>query len=351
MIHGLMSGMSTLEANGATFSFFSSEPIDEGAKADPVKYVVLPPRKPANRFLEETLFLSRFGDAFDSVLFPNYFTPPVRSRAKVVTVIHDLQYRHYPANFCRRKRAWLRCAQALTLRRADEVIAISEFVKRDIIRHHGGSFADKIRVIPNPVSWARLEAPCDEAEAELVPKAPYILTVAAHYAHKNLETLIRAFASVHRTHRDTTLVLTGQMPDRLIGVSRHARVDEWIRELGLEGAVQVTGHVSDALLGALYRSATMFVFPSLFEGFGMPPVEALGLGLPVVTTKCASLPEVTMGMARYVDDPLSADELAERMLEVLATPSAYLPTDEGRQKLRRAYSPETVARAYYSALA
>ncbi len=350
MVYNLLSGLSIVQANDDQIVFFSNDPINDREKFDGIDYKIVSRHRSSNRFLEETLFMHKHRDEFDSMLFPNYFTPPARRRAKIVTVIHDLQYLHFPDNFGRKKCLWLRAAHELTLRRADEVIAISEFVKHDMVTRYGEGFAGKIRVIPNPVSWERLEVPCDANDADRISKSPYILSVAAHYAHKNLETLIRAFARVNQVNKDYKLVLVGQLSNRLVGIARHARVDEWIRELGLEGAVQVTGRVSDALLGALYRGASLFVLPSLFEGFGMPPVEAIGLGLPVVTTRCASLPEATMGLATYVDDPLDVDELAERIIAILSAPSAHLPSEEGRQKLRQAYSPETVARAYYSAL-
>jgi glycosyltransferase involved in cell wall biosynthesis len=349
MVYNLMRGLASV-ADQDEVTFFSGEPIDEGSRFYPVRYTVLPRRRVGNRFLEDVLFLRRFGRHFDSILFPNYFTPPMRSSARLVSVIHDLQYRHFPENFTRKKRVWLRGAHAITLRRADAVVAISQFVKEDLLRHHGDHLESKVHVIPNPISWERFETPCAEGGAGRITDDPYVLSVAAHYAHKNLETLIRAFAMVRRGKPEIKLVLAGQLPDSLIGTARHSGAKAVIRELGLDESVLITGHVSDAVLGVLYRGASVFVFPSLFEGFGMPPVEALGMGLPVVTTRCACLPAVTMGLATYVDDPLDPVELAERITTILNNPSASRPAPRGIQKLREVYAPQNVAREYRSLL-
>ena len=202
--------------------------------------------------------------AFDSLLFPNYFTPPRKAAGKIVTVIHDLQYLHFPLNFSRKKRIWLRVAHELTLHRADVVVAISGFVRDDLIQHYGDRRAGKIRVIPNPVSWERLGDDASSSDMlDVIPDSPYILSVAAHYAHKNLETLIKAFAMVQRTRAEYKLVLAGQLPTHLVGVSRHAHVTDLTQALGVAGSVLVTGHIPDATLGALYRNAALFVFLSL----------------------------------------------------------------------------------------
>ncbi|CCF84310.1 glycosyltransferase family 4 protein [Nitrolancea hollandica] len=304
-----------------------------------------------NRFIQESFCLPGSMGEFDSFLFPNYFTPPRRVAGKIVTVIHDLQYLHFPLNFSPKKRIWLRAAHELTLHQADVVVAISNFVRDDLIRHYGDRHAGKIHFIPNPISWERLSHEKPSLVGRVgIPDSPYILSVAAHYAHKNLETLIRAFARVHQTRTDYKLVLVGQLPTQLVGVSRHARVTDLIYALGIESSVLVTGHIPEAALGALYRNATIFVFPSLFEGFGMPPVEALGMGLPVLTTRCGSLPEVTQGLAAFVSDPLDAEEMADFILTMMETPGKYTPSADLVARLRDTYAPERVAREYYTLL-
>ena len=285
---------------------------------------------------------------YDAVLFTNYFTPPVPKRgARWVTVIHDLQYRHHPEYFSARKRAWLRASHEATLRLADRVVTISEHVRDDVLRTYGSRWADKVVAIHNPVSWERFgpdDAPADEDER------PYVLSVAAQYPHKNLHTLISAFGRVATVHPDLRLVLVGQLGSALRGIAWHRPVEEAIGELGLAGRVLVTGYVDDRTLGRWYRGARMFVFPSLFEGFAQPPVEALGLGLPVLASGRTSIPEATRGLARMLDDPTDAVAMADAMLEVLADPGVARPPADRVAELRAAYAPAVIGRRYLEVL-
>jgi glycosyltransferase involved in cell wall biosynthesis len=121
-----------------------------------------------------------------------------------------------------------------------------------------------------------------------------------------------------------------------------------IAELNLGDAVRAAGYIEPQELGALYRGASLFVFPSIFEGFGLPPVEALGFGLPVITTRCASLPEVTLGLADYVDDPTNVEELAALMTERLE--DGRRPDSTAVSELRDLYSPERIGRLMYDVL-
>ena len=312
------------------------------------------------RFFLEWKTVRRAAAEADAILMPNYFTPPTRAlrQTRIVTVIHDLQYLHFPNYFSLQKRLWLRAAHELTLRLADRVVVISNFVKDDVLAHYGARWDAKVQVIPNPISFDRFEAQPTEAEEAVLSEATaglqqrYILSVAAQYPHKNLESLIRAFAPLR--HRkgldDLRLVLVGQLPEALSGTIRGADLRLLIRELELEDRVTVTGHVSDALLGLLYRHATLFAFPSLFEGFGMPTVEALGFGLPVVTTRCGSLPEATLGLAHYIDAPRDISEWTAAMTDILSRAKAYRPAPEDVARVRDRYTPERIGQSYYDVL-
>lgn len=286
----------------------------------------------------------------DAVLFPNYFVPPVLPArlGRVGTVLHDLQYAHYPQYFSRRKRAWLRFAQKLALHRADRVIVISRFVAEDVLARFGRAAERKLVIVPNPISWDRFGVE-DGAPPPLA--GPYVLAVAAQYPHKNLETLVRGFAQAARARAELRLVLCGRDYNGLHGVvGRRAGLGELIAALGIADRVQLTGHVDDAALGRWYRGAALFAFPSLFEGFGMPPVEALGFGLPVLTTRCTAIPETTLGLASYVDDPLDAGEWAARIIAMTQAPAAHAPSAAEVALLRSYYAPERIAERYLQAL-
>jgi len=346
MVMNLVEGLSAASASRAEIVVIASH---EWPASRDVRFLA-PPSGP-NRFVRATRAMRVIGHSADAVLFTNYFTPPLLPpRTRTATVIHDLQYRHLPEYFRLRKRGWLRCAHAFTLRRADAVVAISRFVHDDLLRTYGSRWAGKVAVVWNPVSWARLEARRSSAHAPI--EGPYILAAAAHYPHKNLETLIAAFRELlgRGLDGDAKLVLAGQVGSQLHGVAWTPDLESQIRLLGLEGRVVVTGYVDDARLGELYRGARLFAFPSLFEGFALPPVEALGFGLPVVTTRRGSIPEVTLGLARYLDDPLDRGAMAGALEEVWHDPEHFRPPRGEIERVRRTFDPAVIGARYLDLL-
>jgi glycosyltransferase involved in cell wall biosynthesis len=140
----------------------------------------------------------------------------------------------------------------------------------------------------------------------------------------------------------------GNCPQRVR--DRNDHLSTLIRELGLENATTVTGYIDDRQLGALYRNASVFALPSLFEGFGMPAVQALGFGLPTITTRCGALPEVTRGLAIYVDDPLNPGDWADKLGKVLRHPEHYRLEPALIDEMRDGYAPERVALSYREVL-
>jgi glycosyltransferase involved in cell wall biosynthesis len=346
MVVNLVQGLAASSEADDTIVVFTDHPW----AADPrVRFDAL--HGPGNRFTRITATLRPRLGAFDALLFTNYFTPPfprTRHRPRFVTVIHDLQYRHVPSNFSGRKRAWLRASHEATLRLADETVAISHDVRRDILSSYGTRWAARVRTIHNPVSWTRFG---DEPGPPPVP-GPYVLAVAAQYPHKNLETLVRAFAELRARggHDDVSLVLAGQLGSRLSGVAWTRPLDGLVEDLGVSDAVHVTGYLDDRSLGDAYRHAAVFAFPSLFEGFALPVVEALGFGLPVLTTTRSAIPEVTMGLATYLEDPMDTGAMAARLAEMVEDPGAFAPGVEQVGTIRAAYAPAKIGAQYRAAL-
>lgn len=312
---------------------------------------VIPINLRRNRFVTEWLELPPWYDRLnlDGIIYPNYFTPWCwafwRRRPRVVTVIHDLNYFFFPRLFSRVKGLWLYLTHRLTLLQADVTVTISEAVKRDVERVYCWQPRSPVVVIPNAILWERFERPRSPAQPL---SQPFVLAVANHYRHKNLRTLLQAFCQLPPDLAHFHLVLVGQLPASLVGVRRDQCDDlpALAAQLGLGDRVRVTGYISDAELAWYYRQAQLMVFPSLFEGFGMPAVEALGLGLPVLTTRCTSLPEVTLNLAEYLTDPESATEMATRITEMLRQRPRFLPTPEVVAQIRAAYAPRTVAQRF-----
>jgi glycosyltransferase involved in cell wall biosynthesis len=316
------------------------------------------PSGSGNRFLRTWwTMLTRPAD-IDTALFSNYFTPPIRRRhgPRFVTVIHDLQYLHYPKNFSRAKRAWLWAAHEVTLRLADAVVTVSESVKNEVLDRYGQVWESKIHVIHNPVSWGRFDGTPDDPPLRLrnaiQAETPFVLAVAAQYPHKNLSTLVHAFDLLHRRpdQQKTRLVLAGQTGEKLRGIAWYPRIDELIADLGVRDSVVGLGYVDDAELGWLYKHASIFAFPSLFEGFGLPPVEALGLGLPVLTTRFSAILEATLGLATYLENPLDSPAMAELLAAMLESPDRFRPSAADVARLRDLYAPTRIGAQYYKLL-
>ncbi len=235
------------------------------------------------------------------------YSLPVRAKAALVTTVHDLALLRHPELGTRRLRAMVE-AGVRSLPRASRVIAVSEFGRDELVELCGID-PQTVDVVYN--GCAEHFAPSDAAAARAAV-APllgsgadrYILHVGTHEPRKNLPALIRAYARARREagipHR---LILAGEPgwePLSLSGVAEQA---------GVGGDVVLPGRVGAELLPALYAGAELFVFPSLYEGFGLPVVEAMASGVPVITSGTSALPEVA-GDAALLVDPKSEVEIA-----------------------------------------
>lgn len=223
----------------------------------------------------------------DLVHYPvTVFAPWPRSgptAPAVVQTLHDVQHLDLPRLFSPVDRLYRRRWYEAAARRADLVLTISEFSRTTIVEHLG--------IEPEKVRVAHLAVGQDFVP-HLGDREPFLLYPARGWAHKNHRRLIEAVALARRTHPDLRLVLTGGALDSI------GEVPDWVDRRGL---------VPRSELIDLYRSASALVFPSLYEGFGLPPLEAMASGCPVVASTNGSLPEICGRAAEYVDalDPES----------------------------------------------
>jgi len=245
------------------------------------------------------------------------FTAPPFAPCPVVVSIHDLSFEHLPNTFNRRSRTQLRLTVRRSARRAARILALSEHARRDIMETYGIEGA-RIQAVPlaapdhfGPIS--------DERELQRVRHtygidAEYILSVGSIQPRKNLARLIKAYASWREMHRG------GRVP-KLVLVGKCAWLyDETLQALqesGIQDSVVLTGYVPETDLPALYSGALCFVYPSYFEGFGLPPLEAMKCGTPVIVGNRTSLPEV-VGDAGISIDPFDVDGLALAIERVIA---------------------------------
>lgn len=244
------------------------------------------------------------------------YAAPVWPGCRVVTTIHDVSFRPHPEWFSQRDLVVLRTGVGLTLAAGAEVITISEYSKEEIIRYYG-VHRDRVHVAylagdpcfglrPNDVN-VFLE--------RLGIRGGYVLAVGNLQPRKNLKRLIKAFALIkQKKGLQVQLVIAGKAQ------WQESEVVEEVDRLGLTQDVCFPGYVSDAELITLYRQASVFVYPSLYEGFGLPVLEAMSCGVPVVTSHCTSIPEVA-GDAALMVDPMDADALADALCKLLVDSS------------------------------
>ena len=229
-------------------------------------------------------------------------TAPLAYRNQIATH-HDITYIRHPDSYSRAFRAVYRSLTPPLLKRIKALITVSEFSRSEIARFYGYP-ARHICVVPNAVD-ARFQPFC----AEQCPKGapPYLLAVSSPSAHKNFARMIAAFLRLKGLD-DVELRIIGDS-NRIFAGSLH--------DTAGSRRIRILGRLTDEELVEAYQGATAFVFPSVYEGFGIPPLEAQACGCPVIAARAASIPEVLGDSAQYFD-PLDVDDIAACMQRVLS---------------------------------
>jgi glycosyltransferase involved in cell wall biosynthesis len=231
-------------------------------------------------------------------LSPGY-NAPLFCKQRFVFTIHDLNHIDRPENSSVLKRLYYATVLKSGCARASKLFTVSEFARRRILEWSGVP-GERVVNVGNGVG------------SEFIPGGPrpvdvrpYFLCVSNRRPHKNEARVVEAFA-IAALPAEVELVLTGSATDQL---------EAHIVDVGLAGRVRFTGTVSDSDLATAYRGAIALVFPSLYEGFGLPVVEAMACGTPVVTSNTTALPEIAAGAAVLVD-PSSIEEIAHALVRV-----------------------------------
>jgi glycosyltransferase involved in cell wall biosynthesis len=250
---------------------------------------------------------------------PHYVLPPLTPCKSVVT-IHDCIHLRFPQYLPNRLAyAYARSSLWIATHRASRVLTVSETSKRDILRYFRVPEA-KIDVIYNAIDERFGDTPTDDEISRVRERYqlddPFVLYAGNIKPHKNLERLIEAFHTLRKSSafESTKLLIIGDE------ISKYATLRRAVHKYKLHKHVRFLGFVSDKTLACLYRLAGVFVFPSLYEGFGLPPLEAMASGTPVITSNVSSLPEVC-GDAALLIDPYEPDAIAEAMRRVLTEPA------------------------------
>lgn len=260
-------------------------------------------------------------DRLDVVHFPLTVMLPPIARPPAVTSVLDVQHEFFPRFFSRAELTYRRVVYSWTARRSALVIAISEHAKETLVDRLNLS-PDQIRVIYLGVDQVRFRPGSEQRE-------PFLLYPANRWPHKNHERLFQAFELLRRERAGLRLVLTGTGHDRR----------------ALPPGVEVLGRVSLDELARLYRRAAALVFPSLYEGFGQPPLEAMASGCPVAVSRIPPLEEVCGEAARYFD-PATPEEIAAVVAAVLDDPLRHV---EAGLRRARDFTWERCAREHDAA--
>jgi len=252
---------------------------------------------------------------------PDFVLPPVRRacpehsrRARTMLTVHDLSFMRYPDCTDANLRAYLNEVVPRSVHRADLVLADSQSTKDDLVELLGVE-SDRIEVV-YPGVEERFRPIEDQAHLEEVRKRchlppRFILGLGTLQPRKNFTTLIEAFATLRPCDPATLRLVIAGGKGWL-----YEEIFAAVERMGLEEKVIFSGFVADEDLPALYNLADLFVFPSLYEGFGLPPLEAMSCGTPVITSNASSLPEV-VGEAGLMVKATDVEGLAEAMQRVL----------------------------------
>jgi glycosyltransferase involved in cell wall biosynthesis len=285
----------------------------------PARFEIVEENSPGYSVAELTRFAWRLlRDRLDLFHATHYVIPPL-ARARAVVTIHDIIHVLYP-QFLPNRAALLyaRVMIRRALRRADRIITVSYNSKRDLVDYFGIA-PSRIEVIYNGVA-GRFRADVPRAERDRVAARyglprPYLLFLGGEKPHKNVRNVLRAFAEARRARAlPHALVLAGPMP------KNRSRVEALISALDLDRRVVRTGIVPEEDLPGLFAGADAFLYPTLYEGFGLPVAEAMACGTPVLTSSTSALQEIAGGYA-YLVDPMDVDAIARGIVDLATDPA------------------------------
>jgi glycosyltransferase involved in cell wall biosynthesis len=271
--------------------------------------------RPAVRPLSVAMLPARLAaDGID--VLHSTFTPPPVARTREVLTLHCLSSFVHP-EFYSPLIAWrLNTLLRIGMRRAGQIVCVSDATRHDVHERFKVPL-ERLAVAYNGVGSQFVPTPPDDARRIVAERLgidyPYLLFVGKLEPRKNVERLIEAYARVRaETRTDARLLLAGHR------TAVTPRIDALVRKLGVDRYVTRIGYVPGDLLPPLYSAARMFLFPSLWEGFGIPIVEAMACGTPVITSSATCLPEIA-GRAAVIVDPRSTDSLADAIARLDAS--------------------------------
>ena len=288
-----------------------------------------------SRILWEQLALPRAAREMD-VLFNPGFTAPRWITCPNVTVFHDLQHVRHPEFFRWWDLPFWKMLLAWSMRNSRLIVAVSEATRLDVMEHYGLA-GDRVRTIPHGVDERFFTLPRPHVDSKM------ILCVSTLHPHKNLDRLMRVFVKLRREVPNCRLVIAGMKGHQ------STELEELRAGLGLTDSVEMTGWIPREELYRLYSRAAAFVFPSRFEGFGMPVLEALAAGIPTACSSAEPMGSMA-GQAAVRFDPESEEDMLGAIRKVLLDAGARTSLAEAGPRRARDFSWDTSARLTVRAL-
>jgi len=248
------------------------------------------------------------------------YTSPLACPVPVVVSVHDVSFLEHPEYFTPERALQLRWTVRRTVSRAARILTVSEFSRSAILKVYGTLDEDKVTVVPNAAAPQFRPISRESAAAAVRERfsvaGPFLLSVGDLQPRKNQIGLIRAFARLVRAYP--------QIPHSLVLAGKPTwfarRVHRAALESGVADRIRFVGFVSDSELLHLYNACDVFVFPSFYEGFGLPPLEAMACGRAVVCSNTSAMPEVVDGAA-LLFDPYSLNEMVRAIADLLLDPA------------------------------
>lgn len=294
-------------------------------------------------FAEQVRFLWKIWRSGVDLMHFTHFNAPILYRGRSVVTIHDLTLSLYPG---KKMNSWFhrwayRTVLKRTVKRAERIIAVSGNTKKDLDEMLGTDPA-KVEVIYLGVGGDFGPRADSVANEELRKKygitRDFVLYTGLWRSHKNVVNLIKAMRLLNEDAGfEPQLVITGKEDPHYPEIKRS------VKELGLEGDVIFTGFVPDDELVSLYQEAKVYAFPSLYEGFGLPPLEAMRCGTPVVASKCACIPEVCGEDNALFFDPYDTEDIASAIRKVWLDEKLWKQLRENGLKHSRKFKWEDMA--------
>lgn len=233
---------------------------------------------------------------------------PLFSKNKCIITVHDIAFRALKDVFTWKTRVWKNFSTRLSIKKADKIIAISEYTKKEMLKFYGEDLKDKIEVIYNGFNdFSSEEINLDNIrdDIKVLEKEKYILTVSTISPRKNIDGLVKAYNEIENKNK-VKLVIAGAYG------WLYEDIIKLVDELNLNGQVIFTGKINDDELKFLYKNCFIFTYLSFYEGFGLPPLEAMSYGKNCIVSNASSLPEV-VGDAAIKVDPYDLNKIRDEL--------------------------------------